>query len=728
MLGVVYLLVRQLGLPDWVLTGAVLLLLIGLPIILLTGHLERRRALARASGRVAAPPAAGLHGWLTWRKAIRGGVLAFAALGLAALVYTAMRVLGIGPVGTLVASGRLSERDRLVVADFDNRTSDSSLGQSITEAFRIDLAQTPVVRILSTAEVGDALARMQRDASTPVTPALAREIATREGAKAVVVGDISALGKSYVLSARVLSPADGSELVALRETAADDAGIVAALDRLSGKVRERIGESLKSIRAGQPLDQVTTGSLEALRLYSEGAKLSEHGRDRQAVERLEQAIALDSGFAMAWRKLAVALDNSRASQDRVVAATTRAWQHRDRLPEIERQLTAAYYHGAVEGDPAKEEAAYRRVLTIRPDNYVALNNLSLLLSKLGRPVEAESLIVLLIRADPDPGNGMLQLMLAQVMQQHDADVRRTLDSMMSRGSDLPLYLWGRGLALTAMRDYDGAERAFLDIERKARDPDLDDLSLAHQGLIRVTRIRGRLAEAERQTRLDMEVSGRRGVVGAVLANAADLAQAALVFSGDSAGALRILDTALKQHPLDSVPALDRPGAHLALAYAMAGQQVRAGQLLTSYESQVPEGIRRGKWEWYRARGWLALTDGRPRDAITAFLQGRRAANCSFCLAWDEGVAYERAGLPDSALAAYERAAARGAPWKAFADQWGLAPSLKRLGELYEARGDRQRALENYGKFVELWKEADPVLQPRVREVRERMATLAGEGK
>ena len=137
-LGVVYLLVRQLGLPDWVLTGAVLLLLIGLPIILVTGHLERRRALARASGRVVAPPAAGLHGWLTWRKAIRGGVLAFAALGLAALVYTAMRVLGIGPVGTLVASGRLSERDRLVVADFDNRTADSRLGQSITEAFRID--------------------------------------------------------------------------------------------------------------------------------------------------------------------------------------------------------------------------------------------------------------------------------------------------------------------------------------------------------------------------------------------------------------------------------------------------------------------------------------------------------------------------------------------------------------------------------------------------------------
>src|SRR6185312_4355254 len=138
---------------------------------------------------------------------------------------------------------------------------------------------------------------------TPVTPAVARELAAREGAKAVVAGEISALGKSYVLSARILDATDGSELVALRETAADDAGIVAALDRLSARVRERIGESLKTIRGGQPLDQVTTGSLEALRLYTEGARLSEHGADDRAIPMLEQAIALDSGFAMAWRKL-----------------------------------------------------------------------------------------------------------------------------------------------------------------------------------------------------------------------------------------------------------------------------------------------------------------------------------------------------------------------------------------------------------------------------------------
>ena len=41
--------------------------------------------------------------------------------------------------------------------------------------------------------------------------------------------------------------------------------------------------------------------------------------------------------------------------------------------------------------------------------------------------------------------------------------------------------------------------------------------------------------------------------------------------------------------------------------------------------------------------------------------------------------------------------------------------LFRLGEIYEARGDRARAAERYGQFVELWKGADPELQPRVTE-------------
>jgi tetratricopeptide (TPR) repeat protein len=123
---------------------------------------------------------------------------------------------------------------------------------------------------------------------------------------------------------------------------------------------------------------------------------------------------------------------------------------------------------------------------------------------------------------------------------------------------------------------------------------------------------------------------------------------------------------------------------------------------------------------------VALAEGRPREAVTAFVAGRNVTSCPDCGAWEEGLAFERANLPDSALAAYQRAVGRGTFYKGIGDSWGLAPSLKRLGELYEERGDKQRALEYYGRFADLWKDADPALQPAVREVRARMGQLSGE--
>ena len=78
--------------------------------------------------------------------------------------------------------------------------------------------------------------------------------------------------------------------------------------------------------------------------------------------------------------------------------------------------------------------------------------------------------------------------------------------------------------------------------------------------------------------------------------------------------------------------------------------------------------------------------------------------------------------------AYQRAVAIGSTWKPNGDIWGLGPSLQRLGELYESRGDTARALEAYSRLLELWKDADPVLQPAVTAVRARMAHLTGEAK
>ena len=89
-------------------------------------------------------------------------------------------------------------------------------------------------------------------------------------------------------------------------------------------------------------------------------------------------------------------------------------------------------------------------------------------------------------------------------------------------------------------------------------------------------------------------------------------------------------------------------------------------------------------------------------------------------------ALEQAHEPDSAVAFYERVVTTPAPLRVESDKLTLAPTYERLGELYAGRGDRAKAREYYGRFVDLWKDADPELQPYVAQGRAALKRLSGE--
>jgi tetratricopeptide (TPR) repeat protein/tRNA A-37 threonylcarbamoyl transferase component Bud32 len=726
-LAIVAFLTYRLGLPGWVVAAAAVLLLIGLPIMLVTGLYERRRARARTTALSVQPVETGVSQHFTWRKAILGGVLAFGGLAALAATYTAMRLLGIGPVGTLVASGRLAERDRLILADFENRTSDSTLGGSLTEALRVDLSQSPTVRLVDAADVSDALVRMQRPAGAPVTPAVAREVAERSGVKAVVTGQIDPVGSGYVLSAGLLSAADGRSLVAVRETAENAGALLAAIDRLSGRLRERIGESLVTIRANPALEQVTTGSLAALRKYSAGARLIDLGTPEAAIPVLEEAIALDSNFAMAWRKLAVAVGNSLGSRAREAAASTRAYRLRDRLPAAERDLATAYYYGAVEGDLEKEAAAYRSLLEREPDNQTALNNLALNYNMTRRYAAAESLGVRAL-SNGTAAQYFFQVMFAQVGQGHVEEARATA----ARAWDsLPPGTPARQEypAFTAMaeRDYPAADSIYRNLRRDTP-ASLEYQTRTANTLSALAEIRGRVGEAAQLQRERMATAEARGLPEDFIEGAAQLARLELRYRNRPAEALAIVQAALARHPLDSMPADNRPYLSLAEVYAGAGTVEEARRLLREYEALVPPGIRRIDGERAGSYGRVFEAEGRVAEARASYREwAQYSGHCSVCGTVELAQLHDKAGEVDSARVLYEQFVATPTTGMVtLAHSTGLAATYKRLGELYEAKGDRRRAGDYYGKFVDLWKDADPELQPGVKEVRGRLARLAQE--
>ena len=717
---IVYFIVQFAGLPDWVFYAAIALLAAGLPIMLLTGRKEQQRAIATLTGMSVATPV-GLQRHFTWRKSLIGGGLAFAGLAITAGGYTAMREMGIGPVGTLVASGALGAQDRLVVADFVNRTSDATLGPSVTEALRIDLAQSPVVRLLQGSTIAEALQRMGRDAGAGLDPTVAREVAVRENAKAVVEGEIAPLGSGFVLSARVVPATGGEALVALRETAADQAAIIAAVDRLSGKLRERIGESLKTIRAGTPLEQVTTSSLEALRRYSEAERASDVSDYARAAQLLEEAIALDSTFAMAYRKLAVVYGNTGAGFSLELATSRRAFELRDRLPVKERYLAEAYYYGNVESDPERVIVAYRRVLEVYPDDPAALNNGALQLLLLRRYAEAEPMF-LRAAATSQTGVAYMNAMRAQVLQGKIPAAESTLVAFERDLPGNPEILHFRGLIAGAERRYGDAARAF-DSMRVVHRSNAFARRNAANDLATTARVQGRLADAERWERDVMALEEERGAAGAALVSALDIARDFLRLRGEPDRAVRIVDETLRRLPLARMDPADRPYSELAGLLAEAGQVERAKRLMAEYDTNVEEPIRNVDFGRHLARGRIAMAEKRWQDAVVAFRTFHESPIPGAVAGLFElAQAHDAAGDADSARALY----ARVADTPRFYPDNG--PALKRLGELYEQLGDREKAVEYYGRLVELWKGADPELQSVLTEVKQRMARLVGEGR
>jgi len=712
-LGATYLLTIQLGLPSWVISGALILLLVSLPFVVAT--------------------ALGLSRWLTWRRTLAGAGLAFGALAVGAAGYMAMRLLGIGPVGTLVASGVLKNREPLILADFENRAPDSTLGLSLTAAFRVDLSESPTVRLMDGTAIAAALRRMERPATTPLDPWLAREIAQRENVKALVRGEIDRLGTGYVLSASLIATADGHVLTALRETADNDAALIGAVDRLSRKLRERIGESLKSIRAGPPLEQVTTASLDALRKYSEGARAEQDGDWERAAAGYREARALDTGFATASWRLAVMLYDARASDSAFAAAMTEAFRHRDRLPEIERYLAMGRYYeyyDRADDDGRQAIAAYRAVLELDPDNVIALNDLSRVLTEGRRYQEAETLAVRAMGLGSRIGP-FINAALAQMGQGRYDEAQATLDTFARIAPHNPLILAVSFTVQGSRGDYVAAERQLRQLRAEQRESAVWQAA-SSAGLAWLDEVRGRLAQAARDLDDFMAVSEQRGVASSYVVGAIRRGLLDLRYRQRPLAAVRTVEAALGRHSLSSIPTLNRPYTALAAFYAEAGRPEAARRLLAEYERLVPERSRRGRPGQLAAAAAIALAEGRVQDAIAGYRAWTERAENPTDGLFELATAYERARQADSALAVYDRSVTTPgsrAPLVLFdpVDARALAATLRRLGELYAARGDHAKAREYYGRFVELWKEADAELQPSVADARAALRRLRGQG-
>jgi tetratricopeptide (TPR) repeat protein len=711
------------GLPTWLIPATVAVLAVGVPMLVATGHHERRRLVERSTGVMRTTPQQGLTRHLRWRKTLLAGSLAFAGLAVLTGAYMAMRLLGIGPLGTLLTKGAFAERDVVVIADFQNQTRDSLLGRTIQELLRIDLEQSPVVTVLSQERVADALRRMQRAPNTTLTPVVAQELAQREGSKGLLTGEVAALGGGYVVTARLVNAATGETLAAQRATADSPDALVSAVDRVSRGLRERIGESLRRVQGGRPLEAVTTASLEALQKYMRATAAAYAGEGARSIELLREAIHLDTNFAMAYRRLGAHLRNFGAPRDQVVQAATKAFELRQNLPENERLLAEASYYAWVTEDDQRAIAAYRALLEQYPTNVIAWNNLGTAYVRLRRWPEAESVYARAIALGNSGGRQPLMgALVADGKIDEAEDVFVRWRQAFPHHSFAPSY---QAQFALLHGDYSGAEAIIREAVPAWRAGGPTTRYYAAGWLQGFAQLRGRIREAQRQA-VEVAAANRENgmdLLPKVIRDAVDGLGLAVFHGRGQAGALATFEAVAGSGGLDSVPPVARGYPTLVQYCAMAGDVAHARQYSDRYQREVTsEGPRTRAQALRYMRGMVALAEHRWPEAIAELRTWQDSASTLDLV--EVGYAYDVAGQGDSAIVVYERWLATPG-WRAFWDAWWLPRTLRRLGELHEARGDRRQAREYYQRFADLWKNADIEFQPMVREARAKAARLGG---
>ena len=296
--------------------------------------------LRRDSGSVQAPSPTAPRP-VRWKMVLPAVSAAVLTLSVAGYVY-------------LHRTPALTEKDTIVLADFENSTGDPVFDDTLRQGLSVELQQSPFLSLISDRQVQQTLARMGQPKDARLTAEMAQQICERTASAVVLVGSIANLGSQYVLGLRARNCNTGSILDQEQIQAARREDVLNALSAIARTLRTRLGESRATVeKHSTPLAEATTSSLEALKAYSTSIKGITASADYPAaIPILQRAVEIDPKFAMAHASMGIAYSTMGES---VLSAqsTTRAWQLRDRVSDRERFFIDFTYDRQVTGNLEK---------------------------------------------------------------------------------------------------------------------------------------------------------------------------------------------------------------------------------------------------------------------------------------------------------------------------------------------------------------------------------------
>ncbi|MCG8468780.1 MAG: hypothetical protein MJB57_11330 [Gemmatimonadetes bacterium] len=383
-----------LGLPDWASSLALFLLVVGFPIVLATAFVQEGlstksletppQSLADV-GEVAPAPApapSGSQKLFTWRNAIGGGVVALAAWGLVALGWVFLGGAGPAAVAPVTAQAHPSralipqgeERDKsIAVLPFTNMSPDPEnafFADGVHESLLTQLSKIRDFRVLSRAS-------MLRYRDTDKSMA---EIADEVGAGAILQGSVQRAGGRIRISTQLIDPRTEKNLWASQYD-----GRVDEIFDFQSDVALSVASQLETTLNPNEVAAVrrpATESVTALDFYLEGRQAYDRFREEdneEAIRLFREAIAQDSGFALAWAGLGDGYLQRVQFYGYGFEWVDSAEVAGRRAIEIDSTLADGYktigFAVSMEGRNGESAEWYERAFELNPNQAAAANNL-----------------------------------------------------------------------------------------------------------------------------------------------------------------------------------------------------------------------------------------------------------------------------------------------------------------------------------------------------------------
>ena len=621
------------------------------------------------------------------------------------VVAVAVVVLAAGIAGGLLWQARqarhLTEKDTIVLGDFNNSTGDAVFDGTLREGLSVELEQSPFLSLLSEGGIHQMLRMMGQPANARLTPEIVREVCQRTSSAAALDGSIALIGTRYNVILKAVHCASGDLLASTEAQANDKSHVLDAVGRVASEMRSKLGESLISLQKyNTPLEQATTPSLEALQAYSLGFKPFWANDYAAALPFFQRATELDPNFAMAY--LAKSLAYASPGETVLAAENGRkAFALRMGVSEREKLRIEVSYYLVTKGDLLKARSGCEIGAQMFPHDWFFFAALRLASSALGNHEAALKAGLELHRLAPYDSPSYRDEVYDYLLLNRVEEAAAAAEEAHAKGLDSNLTAILYGIAF--YRD-NTAEMA-RQLARATGVPGHEDLLLALEA--DTTAYFGHLGKAREFSRRaagSAELAGQKETASdyyaasalreALFGNASKARQQATVAEGRSTG----LDTDY--------------GAALALAYAEDASRAQA--LASDLAKRFPEDtdVQFNYLPTLRAK--IALLHSNPQQAIdmvevaAPYELGLPAYGFynwpNLYPVYVRGEAYLAAHQGNEAAAEFQK----------ILDHRGIvlnepigALAHLQLGRAYAMQGDTAKSRAAYQDFLALWKDADP---------------------